>query len=113
MSKTFKEFVSHKDGVIHHLGDVTELLQRIATEHGARLRQLVQSAISSGEIDDDKEFRDDLRELSKALSSSSSQDQFPVKEPRGKSDPDVVTRPRADGGGGGPMGQGGEGGGGD
>ncbi len=112
MKKTFSEFVSHKDGVIHQPGDITELLQRIVTEHGARLRQMIRSAISGGEVDDDKSFKGDLQELSKALASSSPNDQFPIRS-RGNKEPDVVTRPSADGGGAVGDGGGGGGGGGD
>lgn len=112
MSRKFREFVSHRDGAIHHSGDVSDLLQRIAREHGSRLRQIIKQAVTNGEVDDDVGLREDLKELIQVLGSSTPDDQYPVrnnKNPRGEQD--VVTRPKADGGGS-PAGPGGGGGGG-
>lgn len=110
--RTFSEFVSKRDGVQSDSGqptaDSSELLQRIVHNHGARFRVVLKNIIDAGELTDDPELLNDLKQLSQSIASSSPDDQYPIRDKKPNREQDIVSRPKADGGGsGGPVGSGG------
>lgn len=94
----FREFVDNKDNPIGEpVSDQTELFKRIVHNNGARFRQLLKEVIRKGMIEDDPDLLADIRELYRSMKNSDHYDQFPVRSHKPQ-DPDVVTRPKADGG---------------
>ena len=114
--KHFSEFVSQRDGNVSDPTvdniDQNDILQRIIRMHGQRFRILLRDIIRGGNLDDDKELLKDIKHLYHSIGHGTP-DQFPPTKTPEKREPDIVSRPNADGGGGagGPMGQAGEGGG--
>lgn len=112
----FSEFVSQRDGAVADPSidniDQDDLLQRIIRMHGQRFRIFLRDVIRRGDLDDDKELLGDIKQLYRSIGHGTP-DQFPPTKRPEKQEPDIVSRPKADGGGdlGGQNGQG-EGGGG-
>jgi hypothetical protein len=110
--RRFSEFVSQRDGVqsdsSQPTADSSELLQRIVHNHGARFGALLKNIITNGDVEDDPELLNDLKQLSQTIASSAPDDQHPIRDKKPNREPDIVSRPKADGGGsGGPVGAGG------
>lgn len=97
MNMRFIEYVYTQDGAVTPDAP-SDLLQKLVQDHGGRFRALLKDVIVSGQVDDDPEFLEDLKQLRRALGNISS-DQFPVRN-RKQGEPDIVTRPKADGAGG-------------
>ena len=109
--KKFNEFVSERDGVTIDPSkiqmDQEDLLKRLVRTHGAGFRDILKNAIRNNEIEDE-EMLNDLKELIKMIGmKADSSDQYPIRDKTPRKEPDVVSRPKADGGSGQNSGDGG------
>lgn len=100
--KRFYEFVSQRDGSVSDPTvdklDQEDLLQRIVRMHGSRFRSLLKDMLREGRIEDDPELKKDIQDLCKSIGQGTP-DEYPPTSSRER-EPDIVSRPSADGAGG-------------
>jgi hypothetical protein len=97
--KRFYEYVSDRDGVVKDpssvQSDQEDLLKNIVRHHGLRFRSVLKQIIRNGMLDDDQQLLKDIKELYHSIGNAPSE--FPPNEKITKREPDVVSRPNADG----------------